>query len=576
MIGLRTFTQIWLVDFEFTAPPGDRPEPICLVALELVSGRTKRISGQELKFLAGPPYAIGHDSLFVAFYASAEIGCHLALGWPVPANILDLFVEFRNSTNGQQLPCGNGLLGALTFYGLDGISVVEKKEMRDLALRGGPYTIGEHAALLDYCQSDVIALKSLLHTMESSLDMPRALLRGQFMAAAARMEYSGVPIDIEKLLAIREHWDNIQLQLISKVDADYGVYDGSTFKRDRWAAFLAKRGIAWPQLSTGNLALDDATFREMAQLHPIVEPIRLLRIALSELRLEDLAVGRDGRNRSLLSAFRARTGRNQPSNSKFIFGPSAWVRSLIKPDAGYGLAYIDWSQQEFAIAAALSHDPAMMLAYQSGDPYLSFAKQAGAIPPDGTKASHGRIREQFKQCVLAVQYGMGDVGLAQRIGQPTAIGRDLIRLHHKTYPIFWKWSDRVVDFAMLNSRLFTVFGWNLYVGRDANSRSLRNFPMQANGAEMLRLACCLATKRGIKVCAPVHDAILIEAPLLDIEAAVETAQKAMVEASSIVLDGFELRSEAKIFRYPDRYEDERGKKMWDTVIKIIGDLNVSK
>ena len=36
--------------------------------------------------------------------------------------------------------------------------------------------------------------------------------------------------------------------------------------------------------------------------------------------------------------------------------------------------------------------------------------------------------------------------------------------------------------------------------------------MQANGAEMLRLACCFATERGVRVCAPVHDAILIEAP----------------------------------------------------------------
>jgi hypothetical protein len=42
-----------------------------------------------------------------------------------------------------------------------------------------------------------------------------------------------------------------------------------------------------------------------------------------------------------------------------------------------------------------------------------------------------------------------------------------------------------------------------------------NFPMQANGAEMLRLACCLAIERGLAVCAPVHDAILIEAPLAE-------------------------------------------------------------
>jgi DNA polymerase-1 len=83
-----------------------------------------------------------------------------------------------------------------------------------------------------------------------------------------------------------------------------------------------------------------------------------------------------------------------------------------------GIAYVGWSQQEFGIAAALSGDQMMMEAYRSGDPYLSFAKQANAAPSDATKASHSAVREQFKACVLAVQYGMGADALAQRIGQP--------------------------------------------------------------------------------------------------------------------------------------------------------------
>ena len=64
-----------------------------------------------------------------------------------------------------------------------------------------------------------------------------------------------------------------------------------------------------------------------------------------------------------------------------------------------------------------------------------------------------------------------------------------------------------------------------------------NFPMQANGAEMLRLACCLATERGLAVCAPVHDAILIEAPAAEIDEHVAALQACMREASRIVLGG---------------------------------------
>src|SRR5438309_989200 len=116
-----------------------------------------------------------------------------------------------------------------------------------------------------------------------------------------------------------------------------------------------------------------------------------LRHALSEMRLNELAVGSDGFNRCMLSVFRSETSRNQPSNTRYIFGPSVWLRFLIQPSPGYGIAYIDWQQQEFGIAAALSRDPLMLEAYRSGDPYLAFAKQAGAAPPHATKASHKSV-----------------------------------------------------------------------------------------------------------------------------------------------------------------------------------------
>jgi DNA polymerase-1 len=192
----------------------------------------------------------------------------------------------------------------------------------------------------------------------------------------------------------------------------------------------------------------------------------------------------------------------------------------------------------------------MLAAYESGDPYLSFAIQAGAVPAHATKATHGPLRELFKTCALAVQYGMGPEGLAARIGKGAAEARELLRLHHMTYPRFWRWSDAAVDHAYLYNQLRTVFGWTLHLGPGANPRSLRNFVMQANGAEMLRLACSLVIERGVRICAPVHDAILVEAPLEEIDAAVAVTQNAMADASEIVLGGVRLRSEAHVVRYP--------------------------
>lgn len=570
MLPTFAFREVWVVDFEFVALPGERPQPVCLVAHELTSNRKIRLWREDLLGLSSPPYSISDDALFVAYYASAELGCHLSLDWSLPAHVLDLYVEFRNATNGKPTFYGQGLLGALAWYGLDGIDAQEKEAMRELILSGGPWTASEQQAILAYCESDVTATAKLLRAMWPGLDLTRARLRGRYMPAAARMEHTGVPIDVRSLHTLREHWTAIKDRLIARINAPYGVYEGRTFKEQRWAAWLARNGIPWPRLVSGGLALDDNTFRDMARCYPQVMPMKELRATLGKMRLGDLAVGKDGRNRCVLSAFKSKTGRNQPSNSRFIFGPAVWLRGLIQPPDNYGLAYIDWSQQEFGIAAALSGDPLMQEAYLSGDPYLAFAKQAGAVPQEATKHSHGSIREQYKACALGVQYGMGADSLALRINQSQAHARELLNLHKQTYRKFWRWSDGVVDHAMLNNRIWTVYGWLLHVGSGANIRSIRNFPMQANGAEMLRLASCFATEKGVSVCAPVHDALLIEAPFSVLDAAVNETRDAMVKASAWVLNGFELRCDVKVVRCPDRFMDERGELMWATVWELVG------
>jgi len=164
-IGNGEFDEIWLVDFEFSQDSGENPVPLCVVAKELATGRVFKLWRDEMERLHTSPYPTGASSLVVAYYASAEIGCHLALGWGVPVNILDLYVEFRNTTNGKYPLWGASLIGALTWFGLDAIEASDKVTMRELAMRGEPYTEVEKRALLDYCESDVDSLIRLLNRM---------------------------------------------------------------------------------------------------------------------------------------------------------------------------------------------------------------------------------------------------------------------------------------------------------------------------------------------------------------------------------------------------------------------------
>lgn len=561
------------LDFEFrpqAGREGNPPEVICMVAHEIGTGKYHHLFQEDLYRLKAPPFPVNETVVVVAYFASAEMSCFKALGWPMPQNVLDLYAEFRNRTNGlPYLPGGRSLLGAMKFYGLDSIAPEHKEEMRALALRGGPYSHNERLSLLEYCQSDVDALQPLLHAMLPEVDQPRALLRGQYSIAVAAMETYGTPIDMQTYIDLCNYWEKIKEELILEVDSAYGVYQNGVFKNHLFENYLAQKNIAWPRTATGKLKLEEDTFKDMSKVNPDLLPLRNLRDCLAKLRLSDLYVGTDGRNRCLLSQFSSITGRNQPSTSKFIFGLSKWLRGLIQPPPGMAIAYIDWSQQEFGIAAALSQDPNMIEAYLSGDPYLAFAKQAGAVPPNATKYTHPDERNQYKQCVLATQYGMGPESLAERLGTPELRAKQLLDMHRKVYRTFWAWSDNLYNATVTFNKISTLYGWQLHVQPDLNPRSLRNFPMQANAAEMLRLACILMHEKGINVCAPVHDALLIEAQENQIDEAVEVAKTCMEEASAILLNGFKLASDAKVIRNPERFHEDSGQPFWDRVMDIL-------
>ena len=573
------FTQIHIVDTEFFGDDGDQKTPVCLVVRELLSGEVRRYWMDELRQMDQSPFDIGPDALFVAFFASAEFSVFLALGWDLPTNVFDCYAEFLCQTNGETLPFGKGQIGALQYFGITDGDQVAKDNMRQRILTGGPCSSDERLAILDYCQSDVDGLATLFAAMLAHwplgpMDLDQVLTRGRYVATVALMEHRGVPIDTTTLGLMRDNWHDFKQALIEKTDQAYGVYDKGSFRVHLFEHYLGAQNIAWPRLPSGELQLDRDTFKMMALRHPQLAELRELRKTLAEMREIKLTVGRDGRNRTLLSPFNSKTGRNQPSTTKFIFGLPAWARSLIKPEPGTALAYLDFSSQEIAIAACLSGDDTLWQAYASGDPYIQFAIDAGLAPVGATKKSHKAERDACKVIMLGVQYGMSAYGMGQKASLHVLEAEDLLQRHKDVYHTFWKWAERNVNAGLAGIELHTVFGWKIRAGkgRDVKENTFLNWPMQANGAEMLRLACIALEEEGIGICAPVHDAILIEAPLNSIDQHVACATHLMWKASEWVLGpGRQCRVDAEIVRWPARYIDGRGADMWSFIQSRLGE-----
>ncbi len=187
-----------IVDFEFRQLDGREGNPVevvCGVFKNLLTGEVLRIWQDELYQLPAPPFFDNPDVVLVAYYASAELACFRTLNWTQSVPVLDLYAEFRTHTNGLDLPNGRSLIGALQFFRLSATESSHKDAMRELALRGGPYTAQEKINLLDYCAADVAMTEKLLLAMSNTIDYPRAFVRGQFCIPLAAMESHGSPID---------------------------------------------------------------------------------------------------------------------------------------------------------------------------------------------------------------------------------------------------------------------------------------------------------------------------------------------------------------------------------------------
>jgi hypothetical protein len=263
-------------------------------------------------------------------------------------------------------------------------------------MKGWPFAAEEREQIQDYCHGDIEDLLKLLEKIlaDPEFNLGIALYHGESVAALASMQHHGVPLDMPVFTALTDKtaWRDIRDAMVPVIDARYGVYvrqaDGDwSFDMERFAAYLKREGIldGWPRTDTGKLSTKRKVFEDMSKGWPQLEELRQLRHARDKMRKIKLEVGADGRNRTVLWPFKAKTSRTQPKASQWIFSPAVWLRSLIKPEPGMAVAYIDYSSMEFLIAAALSDGHCgptnlMLDMYRTGDPYRAFAVRVGAIP----------------------------------------------------------------------------------------------------------------------------------------------------------------------------------------------------
>jgi DNA polymerase-1 len=410
-------------------------------------------------------------------------------------------------------------------------------------------------------------------------DVDRVLHWSNYSAkSVAQIQAHGMPIDVPLWNLVQENKAAVIAALVRKFDPSQGsespIYtiEGEWNYR-RFENWLASIGvIAWPRLDSGQLDIDSDAFRLMYHI-PGIENLHALRDSLGVILRAKLPIGRDGRNRPSLFPFCTATGRN--AHAKSLYNAHASVRSFMMFPADRIGVYLDWRSQEVGVAAAHSEDTQLIADYLGGDVYHGLAKLCGLTDdPDPVrwKKADPEVRQRMKPLQLGINYGMGVPSLAKGLDRHPLIASTIIERHKRTYPRFWEWRANRVQTAMLERQIETEFGWTLHLSHAPNKRTLYNFPMQGNGAEMLRLAAWRLCEAGIIPNMLIHDGVLLE---VCNEEELKHAIEIMKQAGRDVCRGLEIGVDIdQKLEHGARYRDKRpvAQKMWDTIMQVLTEI----
>lgn len=550
------------------------------------------------------------DDIFVSYALNAEIYSLLRCGIDVSnVKCLDLMAECRmiSMSCSKYFTMDGSLLPQVQkFLKLDvNESSAEKDRMRDLIITKNSWTNEEWDEITLYCYKDVQWLRPLFkkvisvhEEMGHPFNVDDVLARGRYIRISTEMDFAteGFPVWGDAVEKIYANKDTLKKNIIFELPTHWRLCFNKK-KDGQWgqsvknlAELIEARGWTdWEKTPSGQPNRQADYLKELRLKIPEVAPYYQAVKALSTLNSADLREQvEDGYIKSQTFAFSARTGRNglKPTRGYLLNLPK-WMRRIIHPHPNMLLVGFDWSQQEIAVAAALSGDKKLIEAYESGDVYLALAKMSGAVPPDATKKSHALERELFKALQLGLGYGKGVKSLGndfyaimQKNGMSLSEARSkavqIFNWHKSYFSTYWSWIRNEIVKARRSGYISTLDNWVEFIDSKTKDTQLLNFPSQSTGAVMMRKAAELlyaAWKEGKipPVMCSQHDAFYFNMLEADKDKYLPIIQGIMKQ-SSIDTIGIEVRCGFKVYDHTKGYEPEGMQEEHETLWRLAMEL----
>jgi DNA polymerase-1 len=373
----------------------------------------------------------------------------------------------------------------------------------------------------------------------------------------AAMELRGVFVDCDLLQRISTELHQRVTAIEDELQdvAGYTFNPGSTQQLAR--LLYDDLGLAAGRRTKTGRSTDADTLEALRSEHPVVDLIlewrQLTKLKSTYVDSLPLLCGADSRIHTSFNQAVATTGRLSSADPNLQNIPirSEWgqrIRRAFRADPGFKLVSADYSQVELRVLAHVTGEPELIEAFSRGeDIHRRTAAEVYSVPADQVTPD---MRRLAKVVNFGVVYGLSDFGLARDTGMSQEDARTFIDAYFANFPAVTKYLEKVRNHAREWGWVETFMGRRRYLAdiRAAN-RQLRlaaermavNMPIQGGAADIMKRAMILvdaSLRQNMlrsRMLLQVHDELLLEAPLDEVDTLIPVLRAAMAGAADLAV-----------------------------------------
>ena len=372
----------------------------------------------------------------------------------------------------------------------------------------------------------------------------------------AAMEQVGVKMNIE---ALKEYGDQLAVQ-ISELEKRIYEQAGEQFNinspKQLGVILFEKMQLPGSKKTKTGYSTSADVLEKLAPEQPIIRDILEYR-TLAKLKstyADGLltCVDKDGRVRSTFQQTVTATGRlssTEPNlqNIPIRMELGRLIRKVFVPEDGYVFVDADYSQIELRLLAHMSGDEVLINAYnEAQDIHRLTASQVFHVPFDEVTDLQ---RRNAKAVNFGIVYGISSYGLSEDLSISPKEAKKYIDHYFETYPKIKQFLDETVSKAKEEGCVRTLYNRRRpipelsssnFMQRSFGERVAMNSPLQGTAADIMKVAMIRVDRRlqGMKsrILLQVHDELLIETAMDEVEAVKQILQEEMTGAADLLVN----------------------------------------